>query len=64
MEADAFLDEVLSRVNAFLQQSQHVDQIRSTETHQSLNRISDLKLPLEGRGIDSALDDIEMVLRN
>jgi glutamate/tyrosine decarboxylase-like PLP-dependent enzyme len=64
MEADAFLDEVLSRVNAFLRQSQHVDQIRSTETHQSLNRISDLKLPLEGRGIDSALDDIEMVLRN
>ncbi len=64
MEADAFLDEVLSRVNAFLQQSQHVDHIRSTETHQSLNRTSDLKLPLEGRGIDSALDDIEMVLRN
>lgn len=64
MEADAFLDEVLSRVNAFLQQSQHVDQIRSMETHQSLSRTSDLKLPIEGRGINSALDDIEMVLRN
>lgn len=64
MEADAFLDEVLSRVNAFLQQSQHVDQIRSMETHQSLSRTSDLKLPIEGRGVDSALDDIEMVLRN
>ena len=64
MEADAFLDEVLSRVNAFLQQSQHVDQIRSMETHQSLSRTSDLKLPIEGRGINTALDDIEMVLRN
>lgn len=64
MEADAFLDEVLNRVNAFLEQSQHVQQIRTMETHQSLNRTSDLKLPLEGRGLEAALDDIETVLRN
>ena len=64
MGPDAFLDEVLSQVKEFLEASQHESQIRTTETHQTLSRTTDLKLPLEGRGIEATLDDIETVLRN
>ena len=59
MEADMFLDEVLSRVKEFLASSQTEDEIRPSDSHTSLSRTSDLKLPLEGRGLDAALDDIE-----
>ena len=59
-----FLDEVLSRVKEFLTSSQTEDVIRPSDSHTSLSRTLDLKLPLEGRGLDVALDDIEEVLRH
>ena len=64
MEPDVFLDEVLSRVKTFLASSHTESQIRPTESHASLARTSDLHLPLEGRGLEAALDDVESVLRN
>ena len=64
MESEEFLDEVLSRVKSFLASSRTEGQIRPSESHASLARTSDLNLPLEGRGLEAALDDIESVLRN
>jgi len=64
MEVERFLDEVLSRVTAFLESSQLESKIRTGQTHDSLSRTSDLKLPMEGRGLEAALDDIESVLRD
>ena len=62
MDTETFLDEVLSRVKIFLDSSQRDVRIRTEHTHDSLLRTSDLKLPMEGRGLESALDDIESVL--
>ena len=62
MDTETFLDEVLSRVKIFLDSSQSDVRIRTEQTHDSLLRTSDLKLPMEGRGLESALDDIESVL--
>ena len=62
MDTKTFLDEVLSRVKIFLDSSQSDVRIRTEQTHDSLLRTSDLKLPMEGRGLESALDDIESVL--
>ena len=64
MESEEFLDEVLSRVKSFLASSRTESHIRPSESHASLARTSDLNLPLEGRGLEAALDDIESVLRN
>ncbi len=64
MEVEGFLDEVLSRVTAFLRSSQLESKIRTGQSHDSLSRTSDLKLPMEGRGLEAALDDIESVLRD
>ena len=64
MEVERFLDEVLSRVTAFLESSQLESKIRTGQSHDSLSRTSDLKLPMEGRGLEAALDDIESVLRD
>ena len=64
MEVERFLDEVLSRVTAFLESSQLESTIRTGQSHDSLSRTSDLKLPMEGRGLEAALDDIESVLRD
>jgi len=64
MEAEGFLDEVLARVKNFLELSQTVSRIRQPHTAESLSKTTDLKLPMEGRGLESALDDIESVLRN
>jgi len=64
MEAERFLDEVLIRVKSFLETSQTESQIRDSQTYSSLARTSDLKLPMEGRGLEAALDDIESVLRD
>ena len=62
MDSETFLDEVLSRVKIFLDSSQSDARIRTEQTRDSLLRTSDLKLPMEGRGLESALDDIESVL--
>ena len=64
MEAEQFLDDVLARVNKFLAASQAESSIRFAEPPQSLGKTTDLKLPLEGRGLEAALDDIESVLRH
>ena len=64
MEAERFLDDVLAHVKSFLEVSQTETSIRLAESSESLHRTTDLKLPLEGRGLDAALDDIESVLRH
>ncbi|CAI8279805.1 MAG: L-2,4-diaminobutyrate decarboxylase [Euryarchaeota archaeon UBA443] len=64
MEAERFLDEVLIRVKSFLESSQTESKIRDLQTYSSLARTSDLKLPMEGRGLEAVLDDIESVLRD
>lgn len=64
MEVEGFLDEVLGQVKKFLELSQTESRIRQSDSADSLAKTTDLKLPLEGRGLDSALDDIESVLRN
>ena len=64
MEAEQFLDDVLARVKHFLAVSQTESNIRFAEPPQSLGKTTDLKLPLEGRGLEAALDDIESVLRH
>ena len=64
MEAEQFLDDVLARVKDFLAASQTESSIRFAEAPQSLAKTTDLKIPLEGRGLEAALDDIESVLRH
>jgi glutamate/tyrosine decarboxylase-like PLP-dependent enzyme len=64
MGTEQFLDEVLIRVKEFMVRSQQEERIRNGLAHDSLRRTVDLKLPLEGLGIQSALDDIDSVLRN
>ena len=64
MDVDAFLDEVLNRVKEFLNHSQQFEIIRNGLPHDSLRKTIDLKLPIEGHGIQSALDDIDSVLRH
>ena len=64
MKTEGFLDEVLARVKDFLESSQIETNIATAERPQSLKKITDLKLPIEGRGLEAALDDIESVLRH
>ena len=64
MAAEQFLDDVLARVKEFLAASQTESSIRFAEPPQSLGKTTDLELPLEGRGLEAALDDIESVLRH
>ena len=64
MEAEQFLDDVLARVKHFLAESQTESNIRFAGPPHSLGKTTDLKLPLEGRGLEAALDDIESVLRH
>lgn len=64
METEQFLDDVLARVKDFLEASQTEPNIRFAEPPHSLGKTTDLKLPLEGRGLEAALDDIESVLRH
>ena len=64
MGAEEFLDEVLFRVKDFLNRSQKEGVIRTNLPHDSLGKTMDLKLPIEGHGIETALDDIDSVLRH
>ena len=64
MGVESFLDEVLNRVKEFLNLPQQTDVIRNGLPHDSLRKTIDLKLPIEGHGIQSALDDIDSVLRH
>ena len=55
-----FLDEILRIIRDYLEGSPNVVDFVSPS---SLRRMADLTLPLEGRGIDSIIEDIEQFLK-
>ncbi len=61
MDVDHFLDEILKRIRSHLASEGPVVEFVEQS---SLRRTSDLKLPLEGSGLDDVMDDIDAYLRN
>ncbi len=61
IEDSQFLDEVVSRIRHYLEGSSQVsDYILPSR----LRKISDLSIPLEGRGLENALNDIDQFLKH
>lgn len=63
MEVEDFIDALSSRVISYLGDAESEGKLVNFLPASSLKKTFDLKLPLEGRGINSVLDDIDEYLR-
>ena len=64
MQLEGFIDEIAKRAVNYIESSE--DKSVSTIDYVSYNsrqKTTDLKLPLEGRGVDRVLDDIDEFLK-
>ena len=63
MGVNDFIDALSQRIVSYLENSDSPGKVVDFLPANSLRKISDLKLPLEGRGLNSVLDDIDEYLR-
>ena len=63
MDVVDFIDALSSRIVTYLDGANSPGKVVDYLPASSLSKITDLKLPLEGRGLDSVLDDIDNYLR-
>jgi len=61
MERNRFLDEVMSRIHSYLAEEEKVVKFIP---HSSLQRTADLVLPLEGRGMEAVIADIDAYIKH
>ena len=64
MEATAFLDEVAARIVAYVASSDANVRVNPSAGPTTMRRTLDLQLPLEGHGLDAALDDLDTFIAN
>lgn len=64
MDVEDFIDALSSRIVSYLKDANSPGKVVEYLPAQSLVKTSDLKLPLEGRGLNSVLDDIDNYLRS
>ncbi|MCS5533797.1 MAG: PLP-dependent decarboxylase [Candidatus Poseidoniaceae archaeon] len=64
MEVEDFIDALSSRVVKYLEDANSPGKVVEFLPPKSLAKTSDINLPLEGRGINSVLDDIDNYLRS
>jgi len=64
MNVEDFIDALSSRIVSYLEDANSPGKVVEYLPPKSLVKTSDLKLPLEGRGINSVLDDIDNYLRS
>ena len=64
MELDEFIEAITQRVVDYLKAADEPGKVSTFAQHSSLSRTSDLKLPLEGNGLDAVLDDVDAYLRS
>ena len=63
MDVVDFIDALSSRVVNYLDSANSAGKVVDYLPAKSLSKTTDIKLPLEGRGLDSVLDDIDNYLR-
>ena len=64
MELDVFIGEIADRILKYLSAADEPGKVAEPMPHTSLSKTTDLKLPLEGNGMDAVLDDIDTYLRS
>ena len=64
MELEVFIGEVADRIVSYLHAGKQPGKVAEPMPHASLSRTTDLKIPLEGHGMDAVLDDIDAYLRS
>lgn len=64
MELESFISEISERIVAYLRAGDEPGKVADPVPHSSLSKTVDLKVPLEGNGMDAVLDDIDTYLRS
>ena len=62
MELNAFIGAIAHRITEYLNAADAPGKVSQPVPHTSLSKTSDLKLPIEGNGMDAVLDDIDAYL--
>jgi len=63
MELETFIGEIADRILKYLQAAEQPGKVAEPMPHTSLSKTTDLKIPLEGNGMNAVLDDIDAYLR-
>ncbi|MGB1484778.1 MAG: pyridoxal phosphate-dependent decarboxylase family protein [Poseidonia sp.] len=64
MDTDVFLDEVARRISAYIASIHEPQRVNPPASLATMRRTLDLQLPLEGQGIEAALDDLDTFIAN
>ena len=64
MELEVFIGEVADRIVGYLRAGDKPGKVAEPMPYTSLSRTTDLKIPLEGHGLNAVLDDIDTYLRS
>tara|TARA_B110000902_G_scaffold71919_1_gene85067 strand:+ start:2011 stop:3444 length:1434 start_codon:yes stop_codon:yes gene_type:complete len=64
MELEVFIEEISNRIVKYLRAGDEPGKVADPLPHTSLSKITDLKLPIEGNGMNAVLDDIDTYLRS
>ena len=64
MDTDVFLDEVARRISAYIASVHEPQRVNPPASLATMRRTLDLQLPLEGQGIEAALDDLDTFIAN
>ncbi|MBT6844694.1 MAG: hypothetical protein HOA11_02960, partial [Euryarchaeota archaeon] len=59
MEMEVFIGEIADRILKYLQAADEPGKVVEPTPHTSLSKTADLKIPLEGNGMNAVLDDID-----
>ena len=63
MELEVFIGEVADRIVSYLKAADEPGKVAEPTPYKTLSKTTDLKIPLEGHGMNAVLDDIDTYLR-
>tara|TARA_Y100000766_G_scaffold284372_1_gene302673 strand:- start:4055 stop:5488 length:1434 start_codon:yes stop_codon:yes gene_type:complete len=63
MDLEVFIGEIADRIVSYLKAADEPGKVSNSTPFNTLSRTTDLKIPLEGHGINAVLDDIDTYLR-
>ena len=64
MDTAAFIDEIARRMAGYIESSRADSRVNPSLSLQSMRKTLDLGLPLDGHGLNSVLDDLDLFITN
>ena len=64
MDTETFINEIADRLVAYINSKDKTERVNSSLSSRSLKRTLDVSMPIEGLGIETALDDLDLYIEH